>query len=288
MPHCLPADHNPTFNSRLASLRTKVLVSVLFIIFTIFAVAYRFFVPERLGGSAKTAVSSAGSNRDFSKGRLALIFPYMFSSPIFVFSYEVQSNVMAVIKDLHNRTGCKVLVSTSLALCVMSVFCIVLGILRSLTFPHLSSGNSFSSYSVETGVLRMACLLTCCFNAAMSYVFCISPCCRAAFMFLSRGNGTNISKKMCARLGAVLSSVCCILAIFLLDVAQVVLLLGAIFSSTLCMTFPALFAMQMRRFGTCLTPWVDALLPWVLLLKGLLFSATGTYMAFAFSSAGGT
>ncbi|SYZ70551.1 amino_acid_permease_aap11ld-like_protein [Leishmania braziliensis MHOM/BR/75/M2904] len=212
----------------------------------------------------------------------------MFSSPIFVFSYEEQSNVMAVIKDLHNRTGCKVLVSTSLALCVMSVFCIVLGILGSLTFPHLSSGNSFSSYSVETGVLRMACLLTCCFNAAMSYVFCISPCCRAAFMFLSRGNGTNISKKMCARLGAVLSSVCCILAIFLLDVAQVVSLLGAIVSSTLCMMFPALFAMQMRRFGTCLTPWVDALLPWVLLLKGLLFSATGTYMAFAFSSAGGT
>lgn len=272
-----------TFNSRLASLRMKGFVSNLFIIFIIFTVAYRFFVPERVGGIAKTAEHSADANRDFSQGRLALFLPYMFSAPIFIFSYEVQSNVMAVIKDLQDRTGRKILVSTSLALCVMSVFYVLLGIMGSLTFPHLSSGNILSSYNAETDLLMMVSQLMCCFSAAVSFVFCIFPCRLAAFMFLSGGSGTKIPKKTRIKLGVTLSAVCCVLAIFLPDVARVVSVLGALFSATLSMTFPALFAMKMRESGTYLSSWIDALLSWVFLLMGLAFSIMGTYMAVTFS-----
>ncbi|KPA81895.1 putative mitochondrial amino acid permease aap11ld-like protein (AAT29) [Leptomonas pyrrhocoris] len=276
-----------TFNSRLASLRTKGLVSNIFTVFIIFTIAYRFFVPQTVPGGAKTHPTkdaSASANTDFSTGRLAVALPYMFSAPIFVFSYEVQSNVMAVIKDLHDRTGRKILVSTSLALGVVSIFYVALGILGSLTFPRLSNGNILSNYNVETDLLMMVCQLMCCFSAAVSFVFCIFPCRLAAFMFLSGGGGTKIPKRTRTKLGVVLSALCCILAIFLPDVAKVVSVLGALFSATLSMTFPALFAMKMRSSGTYLTGWVDALLSWGLLFMGLLFSAIGTYMAFVFSS----
>ncbi|AYU84121.1 amino acid permease aap11ld-like protein [Leishmania donovani] len=272
-----------TFNARLASLRTKGFVSNLFTVFIIFTVAYRFFVPESVSGIAKTAEPSADAKRDFSHSRLAFVLPYMFSAPIFVFSYEVQSNVMAVIKDLHDRTGRKILVSTSLALCVMSVFYILLGAMGSLTFPHLSSGNILSSYNAETDLLMMVGQLMCCFSAAVSFVFCIFPCRLAAFMFLSGGSGTKIPKKTRTKLGVALSAVCCVLAIFLADVARVVSVLGALFSATLSMTFPALFAMRMRESGAYLTGRIDALLSWVFLLMGLIFSVMGTYMAVVFS-----
>lgn len=276
-----------TFNSRLASLRTKGLISNLFTIFIIFTIAYRFFVPEATSAAAlkARAAKDAASdpNQAFNTGRLAAALPYMFSAPIFVFSYEVQSNVMAVIKDLHDRTGHKILVSTSLALGVVSIFYVALGMLGSLTFPKLSNGNILSSYNVETDALMMVCQLMCCFSAAISFVFCIFPCRLAAFMFLSGGGGTKIPRKTRTKLGVVLSALCCVLAIFLPDVAKVVSILGALFSATLSMTFPALFAMKMRASGTYLTSWVDALLSGGLLFMGLLFSAIGTYMAFVFT-----
>ncbi|KPI89385.1 amino acid permease aap11ld-like protein (AAT29) [Leptomonas seymouri] len=276
-----------TFNSRLASLRTKGLVSNMFTVFIIITIAYRYFVPEPVAGSATTSPpkdAAANAGNGFSTGRLAVLMPYMFSAPIFVFSFELQSNVMAVIKDLHDRTGRKILVSTSLALTVISSFYIALGILGSLTFPKLSNGNILSNYNVKADVLMMVCQLMCCFSAAISFVFCIFPCRVAAFMFFSGGGGTKIPKKTRMKLGVALSSLCCVLAIFLPDVAKVVSILGALFSATLSMTFPALFAMKMRSSGTYLTGWVDALLSWGLLFMGLLFSAIGTYMAFAFSS----
>ncbi|GET93794.1 amino acid permease aap11ld-like protein [Leishmania tarentolae] len=272
-----------TFNSRLASLRTKGFVSNLFTIFIIFTVAYRFFIPQRGGNATKTADPSAVATPDVSEGGLAIFLPYMFSAPIFVFSYEVQSNVMAVIKDLHDRTGRKILVSTLLALCVMSIFYVCLGIMGSLTFPHLSSGNILSSYNAETDLLMMVSQLMCCFSAAVAFVFCIFPCRLAAFMFLSGGNGTKIPKRTRTQLGVALSTVCCVLAIFLPDVARVVSILGALFSAALSMTFPALFSMKMRESGTYLTGWIDAFLSWAFLLMGFLFSIMGTYMAFAFS-----
>ncbi|KAG5490857.1 hypothetical protein JKF63_00979 [Porcisia hertigi] len=269
-----------TFNSRLASLRTKGLVSNLFTIFIIASIAYRLFVPQRVNGSAQPAEPSAGAPPKFSKDRLALFLPYMFSAPIFVFSYEVQSNVMGIIKDLSDRTGHKILVSTSLALCVISALYISLGIVGSITFPHLTSGNILSGYDAGTDMLMMLCQLMCCFSAAVSFVFSVFPCRLAAFMFLSGGSATKIPKKMRTKLGVAISAVCCVLAIFLPDVARVVSILGALFSATLSMTFPALFAMQMRGSGTYLTGWIDALLSWVLLLVGLAFSVLGTRMAF--------
>lgn len=274
-----------TFNSRLATLRTKGLISNLFTVFIIGAIGYRFFAPEkRTGLNTDLTRPSGDGGFPVSSGRLASLLPYMFSAPIFVFSYELQSNVMAVIKDLHDRTGRKILVSTSLALFVVSVFYLCLGTAGSLTFPDLDVGNILSCYDVKTDVLMMICQLMCCFSAAISYVFCIFPCRLAAFMFMSSGTTTKIPRRTRTKLGTVLSVGACILAIFLPDVAKVVSLLGALFSATLSMTFPALFALKMRSSGTYLTGWVDAVLSWLLLLLGVSFSAMGTYMAVVFSS----
>ncbi|KAG5466019.1 hypothetical protein CUR178_00736 [Leishmania enriettii] len=190
---------------------------------------------------------------------------------------------MTVITDLKDRTGRKILVSASLALCVISVFYIVLGIAGSLTFPQFSSGNVLSRYSVGTDVLMMVCQLMCCYSAAVSFVFCIFPCRLAAFMFLYGGSNTKIPKKTRVSLGVALSATCCTLAVFLPDVSKAVSILGALFSATLSMTLPALFATRMRDCSTYLTSWADAHFSWALLLMGLTSSAMGAYMAFAFS-----
>lgn len=271
-----------SFNSRLASLRTKGLISNLFTVFIIFAVAYRFFNPV---ANTTGTVEGAGLGKGpFTDKRIVALLPYMFVAPIFVFSYEVQTNVMAVIKDLHDKTGRKVLWSMLLALTVTTMFYTVLGLFGSWTFPHLTSGNILSEYDSQTDSLMMVCQLMCCFSAAISFIFCLFPARQAAFMFISDGKTPKIPKKMRIKLGVILSAAATILAVFLPDVAQVVSLLGALFSATISMTFPALFAMKMRSSGTYLTSWVDGVISYVLLLVGILFSVVGVFMGVVFSS----
>ncbi|EPY27823.1 amino acid permease aap11ld-like protein [Strigomonas culicis] len=271
-----------SFNSRLASLRTNGLVSNLFTVFIIFAVAYRFFNPVP-GAAVDTNEGGLGSGPFTNKHIIALV-PYMFVAPIFVFSYEVQTNVMAVIKDLHDKTGRKVLWSIFLALTVTTIFYTALGLFGCWTFPHLTSGNILSEYDSQTDSLMMVCQLMCCFSAAISFIFCLFPARQAAFMFISDGKTPKIPKKMRIKLGLILSAAATVLAVFLPDVAQVVSLLGALFSATLSMTFPALFAMKMRSSGTYLTSWVDAVISYVLFVFGILFSLIGVLMAVVFSS----
>lgn len=279
-----------TFNSRLASLRTKGFVSNVFTVFIIVAIAYRFFVPtaaQEEGHKSDTAVATSDPSRQSSfftnKWLLALI-PYLFVGPIYVFSFEVQSNVMGVIKDLHDRTGRKILVSITLALCVVTSFYVLLGVFGSLTFPRLTAGNVLSMYDVQSDLLMLTCQLLCCFSAAVSFVFCIFPTRQAAFMFISGGKTTKIPRSMRTKLGVSLSVAATIFAVFLPDVAQMVSVLGALFSATLSMTFPALFAFKMRRAGTYLTSLPDGILSVVLLLTGLCFSAVGTFMTVFFAS----
>lgn len=275
-----------TFNSRLASLRTKGLISNIFTMFIIFSIAYRFFVPS----AARIDDAAGPENADearltgpFSNAYILAAIPYLFSGPIFLFSYEVQSNIMAVIKDLHDRTGHKILISISLALLVVTFIYTLLGIFGTLTFPHLATGNILAMYDVQNDLLMMTCQLLCCFSAAVSFVFCMFPARLAAFMFVSGSTTSKIPKSMRVRLGVTLSIAAAILAIFLPDVAQMVSVLGALFSATLSMTFPALFAFKMRNAGTYLTSRLDGVIAVLLLVMGIGFSVIGTFMAVVFA-----
>lgn len=99
--------------------------------------------------------------------------------------------------------------------------------------------------------------MLCCFSAAISYVFCIFPCRQSAFMFFSDGVTTKVPPNMRVKLGIVLSVISVMFAIVLPDVAEVVSVLGALFSATICMTFPALFALCMYYSDTYLVNSVD-------------------------------
>ncbi|CAD2213317.1 amino acid permease aap11ld-like protein [Angomonas deanei] len=270
-----------TFNSRLASLRTKGFISNVFTIFIIFAIAYRYFNPAETALSSENTPDPVATSL-FTNPKILVLLPYLFVAPIFVFSYEVQSNVMAVIKDLQDRTGKKILMSITLALVTVTMFYVLLGVFGSLTFPNLREGNILSRYDVQKDNLMMTCQVLCCFSASISFVFCLFPCRQAVFMYLSDGKTPKIPKKMRVRIGTCLTLVAAVLAIFLPDVAQVVSVLGALFSATLSMTFPALFAMKMRAGHSYLTGYVDAVISYVLLFIGISFSVVGVIMSFVF------
>uniref|UniRef100_A0A0A9Y3V8 Putative sodium-coupled neutral amino acid transporter 6 n=1 Tax=Lygus hesperus TaxID=30085 RepID=A0A0A9Y3V8_LYGHE len=127
------------------------------------------------------------------------------------------------------------------------------------------------------------CQLLCCFSAAISYVFCIFPCRQSAFMFFSDNIQTKVPKDMRVKLGIVLSVISVLFAIMLPDVAKVVSILGALFSATISMTFPALFALRMHWSCTYLTCKIDYYMCCVLLLFGVLFSIGGTILSIVFA-----
>lgn len=290
-----------TFYSRLASLRTKGFVSNLTTVFIIVAIVYRYYFAAdgtmRSDWSKAKAKSAAGhdnhaaaSRNDamdvvldspFSHTPLARALPYIFVAPIFMFSYEVQSNVMAVIKDMHDRSGNSILISTCVALVVISILYAVLGMYGSLTFPALASGNILTEYRESNDYLLIACQLMCCFSAAISYVFCIFPCRQAVYMFLSNSRGTKVPRRMRFRLGVSLSIISAFCAIVMPDVAVAVSILGALFSATICLTFPALFALKMHYSNTYLMSMVDLSLSWMLLISGIVFSILGTAISVA-------
>lgn len=274
-----------TFYSRLASLRTKGFVSNVFIVFIIMAVVYRFAFPTpAMKHSGEEAASPDPLPGGGGGGGFSLI-PYFFVAPMFIFSYEVQSNVLAVVKDLQDRSGRKILVSVVLAIIVMTSFYVTIGYFGSKSFPDLREGNLLIRYGGGDDYLMMTCQLLCCYSASISFVFCTFPARSAAFMLISDGSTNGkIPKKMRWKLGVALSSLATVLAIFMPDVAKVVSVMGALLSSTLSMTFPSLFALKMHHSGTYLTSTADLIISWVLLAAGVASSAIGTYMAVMFAS----
>ncbi|ORC85515.1 amino acid permease aap11ld-like protein [Trypanosoma theileri] len=267
-----------TFNSRLASLRTMGFVSNILTCFIIFSIMYRFFIPleprEGSNNVVETSTHLNESTRNFSL--LRMMMPYLFAAPIFVFSYEVQSNVMGVIKDLHDRTGERIFVCICLALTIATSFYFPLGIFGSMSFPHMSQGNILALYDMQRDNLMFISQLFCCYSAAISFVFCMFPCRFAVFMFLSDGSSSKVPKKYRVRIGTSLAVTGALCAIFLPDVAKMVSLLGALFSSALSMTLPAIFAFKMRWSGTYLTSMFDRCISWTFLFLGILFSISGT------------
>lgn len=102
-------------------------------------------------------------------------------------------------------------------------------------------------------------------------------------MFFSDGVTTKVPPNMRVKLGIVLSVISVMFAIVLPDVAEVVSVLGALFSATICMTFPALFALCMYYSDTYLVNSVDYYLSWGLLIIGILFSIGGTLLSIIFT-----
>ncbi|RNF09593.1 amino acid permease aap11ld-like protein [Trypanosoma rangeli] len=268
-----------TFNSRLASLRTMGFASNIMTTFIVLSIVYRFFVPLAPRGELGLIMQTEVKETHRSVARWEPILPYLFTVSIFVFSYEVQSNVMDVIKDLDDRTGESLLVCICLALAMATALYLPLGIFGSLSFPHMIKGDILDLYDIKQDNLMFFCQVLCCFSAATSYVFGVFPCRFAVFMFLSDGTTSRVSKRSRVRIGIALAIIGAGCAILLPDVSKVVALLGALFSSTLSMTLPALFALKMKRSRTHLTSALDSFLSWALLLLGVLLSLGGSLVA---------
>ncbi|RNF25774.1 amino acid permease aap11ld-like protein [Trypanosoma conorhini] len=268
-----------TFNSRLASLRTMGFASNILTTFIVLSIVYRFLVPltprRELGPPLQGDVKAAHGDPAWWE----LLLSYLFTASIFVFSYEVQSNVMGVIRDLDDRTGESLLVCICMALAMATTLYLTLGIFGSLSFPHMTQGDILDLYDIQRDDLMFLCQVFCCFSAATSYVFGVFPCRFAVFMLLSDGTTSKVPKQSRVRIGVALAIAGTGCAVLLPDVAKVVALLGALFSSTLSMTLPALFALKMRWSGTYLTSALDGFLSWTLLLLGVFVSIGGSLVA---------
>lgn len=269
-----------SFNSRLASLRTKGLLSNLLVVFIVVSIAYRYFVPlnhaSHMPAPAQQLVFTAPS----SKSIWHTLLPYFFAGPIFVFSYEVQSNVMSVFHDLHNPTSKRILACICLSLAGATLFYTPVGYFGASAFPNSVSGNVLINYDLRDDPLMLCAQLACCFSAAISFVFVLFPCRFAFFMLISDGSSHKVPHKFRVRIGILLSAVSCFLALFVPDVAVVVSVLGACCSATLSMTLPSLFAMEMRKSGTYCTSLVDVITSWLMLCGGVMFSVIGTVIGF--------
>lgn len=269
-----------TFNSRLSSLRTKGLISNVLITFIVCAVAFRYFNPIGDTDTSRHQVKVTAQPEVTNLSSLwKWLLPYFFSGPIFVFAYEVQSNVMAVFRDLYDPSPRRILTCIVLALAGATVFYIPLGLFGSWSFPNSTSGNLLSNYDIEEDRLMMLCQLCCCFSAAVAFVFVLFPCRFAFFMLISDGSSQKVPHAYRVRIGILLSAISCFLALFVPDVAVVVSVLGACCSSTLSMTMPALFALKMGSSGTYCTTKTDRIIAWLMLVGGVGFSIIGTAMA---------
>ncbi|KAH9577990.1 Amino acid transporter [Trypanosoma melophagium] len=186
---------------------------------------------------------------------------------------------MGVIKDIHDRTGERVFICICLALTIATLFYFPLGIFGSMSFPNMSQGNILTLYDLKRDNLIFLSQAFCCYSAAIFFIFCMFPCRFAVYMLLSDGSSLKFPKRYRARIGISLAVAGTFCAIFLPDVAKMVSLLGSLFSSTLSMTLPAIFALKMRWSGTYLTSFFDGCMSWTFLFLGILISISGTLVA---------
>lgn len=273
-----------TFNSRLGALRSKGFVSNLLIMFIIGCVVYRYFSPlsvEELERRSQERVSDETNFADVNdlQSMWHWILPFLFAGPIYVFSYEVQSNVMSVFRDLSDPTPNRILACLCLALAGATLMYFPLGIFGSWSYPSSASGNLLLNYNVRDDHLMLFCQLALCFSAAISFVFVLFPCRFAFFMLVSDGSTTKVPRVLRVRIGIFLSALATFFALFVPDVAVVVSVLGSLCSATLSMTIPALMAFRMRASGTYCTSIADTAASWLMLIGGILFTIIGTLIA---------
>jgi amino acid permease len=270
-----------SFNARLASLRTKGFISNVLVASIVVAVVYRYFNP--IDGGVNThneGLPSVSAIPSWMKQ----VLPYCFAGPIFLFSYEVQSNVMSVFKDLHDPSPSRIRLCVCLALAGATLFYVPLGLFGSWSDKGLTNGNILSIYDISKDRLMLVAQLCCCFSAAVSFVFVLFPCRFSFFMLITDGSKNRIPHLLRVRIGVLLSTVSCFLALFVPDVAMAVSVLGASCSSYLSMTLPALLSMKMCSSGTYCTGVFDRILSWVLLVGGLSFAILGTLLTVFYGS----
>lgn len=265
-----------SFNSRLASLRTKGLISNLLVACIVVAIIYRFFDPIEGGVKNQHDEVVFAPPSSSTPGWMKAALPYCFAGPIFLFSYEVQSNVMSVFKDLHDPSPSRIRMCLCLALAGATIFYVPLGLFGAWSDKHLTDGNILSIYDISKDRLMLVAQLCCCFSAAVSFVFVLFPCRFSFFMLITDGSKNRIPHSLRIRIGVILSTVSCFTALFVPDVAMAVSVLGASCSSFLSMTLPALLSMKMRSSGTYCTSVADTILSWVLLCGGVTFAVVGT------------
>jgi amino acid permease len=266
-----------SFKSRIASLRGKGLVANIFVLFIVASIAYRYFYPVQAVPSKlydKSEKLSAPLLPAFVQPSLK----YFVAGPIYVFAYEMQSNVLTIFRDLESPSPSRIMRVVVLAMLGTTLFYLPLGFFGAWTFGASTNGNILSNYDASADGLMFASQVCCIFSAVMSFVFVLFPCRFSIFMVLSEESAAKvrIPHSLRLRIGMTLSLLSCCCAIFVPDVAIAVSFLGASCSATLSMTLPALFALKMRQSGTYCTSFLDGVASWVMLFCGLFFSISGT------------
>lgn len=272
-----------SFKSRLASLRSKGLISNILVASIVVSVIYRYFHPIEGGIKVQDEPLFAPPSSSSPPWVVAAL-PYCFSGPIFLFSYEVQSNVMSIFKDLHDPSPSRIRKCICLALAGATALYIPLGLFGSWSVKHLTDGNILTIYDITKDQLMLVAQLCCCFSAAVSFVFVLFPCRFSFFMLITDGSKNRIPHKLRVRIGVILSTISFFTALFVPDVATAVSVLGSSCSSYLSMTLPALLSMQMRASGTYCTSFSDKILSWGLLSGGLTFAIVGTGLSVVYGA----
>ena len=266
-----------SFKSRLASLRTKGFVANIFVAFIVGSIVYRYFYPV-MHVPRSVFRTSPAIDVKYLPAALQPMIKYLVAGPIYVFAYEMQSNVLTIFRDLEYPSPSRILVVVSVAMVGATCFYLPLGVFGAWSFGSRTSGNILSNYDAGSDPLMFLSQVCCCFAAGISFIFVLFPCRFSIFMVLTEESAATvrIPHSLRIRIGVVLSLLCCFCAIFVPDVAIAVSFLGSCCSATLSMTLPALFAMKMRQSGTYLTSWFDGILNWVMLSFGVFLSVSGT------------
>jgi amino acid permease len=265
-----------SFKSRIASLRTKGFVANIFVAFIVASIGFRYFYPiERV---SKKAAREPELSAPYLPLMMQPMLKYLVAGPIYVFAYEMQSNVLTIFRDLEYPSPSRILVVVVLAMLGATCFYVPLGLFGAWSFGSSTSGNILSNYDASKDQLMFASQLCCCFAACISFIFVLFPCRFSIFMVLTEESTATVRVpySLRIRIGVTLSLLCCICAIFVPDVAIAVSFLGSCCSATLSMTLPALFALKMRQSGTYFTSWMDGILSWAMLFFGVFFSVSGT------------
>lgn len=269
------------FRSRISSLKTAGFFSNFAVLCIAGVVVYEYFMRRSdAGGEVSASYDTnnigASSTSPSLQSSVVSLRTFLFVAPIYIFSFEVQSNVLAVIDDLHSPTPNQIWAIVATAMGIATFLYMTIGAFGALSFPNAPiDGNVLKSYPVQDLPLVFSQIL-CIFSSAVTFLFTMFPCRYAIHSAIWSKGRIPASRR--AQISLFLCVSGCLTALLVPDVAVAVSWLGALCSSTISMTIPALLAFQMRSTSAMCQGWFEAPLAGLLLVAGVLTAVLGTTM----------
>jgi len=265
------------FRSRISSLKTAGFVSDFAVLCIAGVVIYEYFLSRVVQFDTGHAQAEFAEDDSPQKSTVhsSHFVTLLFVAPIYIFSYEVQSNVLSVIEDLDHPTQGKIALIVTAAMMIATTLYMLIGAFGAMTFPPGApvGGNVLKSYPVQDVPLLFSQVL-CLFASSVAFLFTMFPCRYAIHSALwSRG---RIPAARRAQISLFLCVAGCLTALLVPDVAVAVSWIGALCSSTLSMTIPALLAFKMRASSGVCQGWYEPILASALLIGGLGMAILGT------------